>query len=63
MEGMFTNTPSFNGDLSLWNVSRVVSMKKQFRQATSFNGDLSRWDVRNLTDMEQMVIDIDFIFL
>lgn len=61
MEGMFTNTPSFNGDLSLWNVSRVVSMKKQFRQATSFNGDLSRWDVRNLTDMEQMVIDMDFV--
>jgi surface protein len=55
MEGMFANTPSFNGDLSLWNVSRVTTLRRIFRQATSFNSDISNWDVSRVTDMTQMV--------
>ena len=55
MEGMFLNTPSFNGDLSLWNVSMVTNMRKAFRQATSFNSIMLQWDVSRVTDMTEMV--------
>lgn len=54
MEGVFAGANSiFNGDISRWNVSSVVSMWGMFAHS-QFNGDVSQWnvsDVWELTDM------------
>ncbi len=44
---------SFNGDISLWDVSNVTTMRAMFYQS-QFNGDISLWNVSNVTDMEGM---------
>jgi hypothetical protein len=36
---------SFNGGLSMWDVSKVTTMKWTFLRAEAFNGDISKWDV------------------
>ena len=36
MSSMFWGAASFNGDISKWNVSRVINMDNMFRRATSF---------------------------
>ena len=41
MNSMFKEAPSFNSDISKWDVSRVTYMGGMFRRATSFN----RWDI------------------
>ena len=51
MRYMFYDAPSFDGDLSGWNVSRVTDMAGTFWGASSFDGDLSGWDVSRVTDM------------
>jgi len=38
----------FNGDISRWNTSNVISMSSMFAQAYSFQGDLSQWDTSNV---------------
>ena len=53
MQRMFTDTPSFDGDLSGWDVSSVTDMSRTFR-ASSFNGDVSSWNVSGVTDMASM---------
>ena len=54
MDGIFAGVNRvFNGDISRWNVSSVVSMWGMFAHS-QFNGDVSRWnvsDVWELTDM------------
>ena len=45
---------SFNGDISLWDVSNVENMNEMFKTATKFNGDISKWDVGKVTDMSWM---------
>jgi len=57
MQLMFANANSFNGDLSNWNVSKVVNMKFMFFSANSFNGDLSNWNVSNVRSMYHMFYD------
>jgi len=39
------NSIAFEGDFSLWNVSRGTSFFAMFGGASSFNSDLSLWDV------------------
>jgi surface protein len=39
----------FNGDLSMWDVSKVTTMKWTFLNAQAFNGDISKWDVSKVT--------------
>merc|ERR1712224_487649 len=46
--------PSFNGDLSKWDVSKVTNMGYMFISASSFNADISKWDVSKVTRMESM---------
>lgn len=41
---------NFIGDISEWDVSNVVNMRKMFR-FSCFNGDLSQWDVSRVEDM------------
>jgi surface protein len=57
MSFMFYNTPSFNGDLSNWNVTNVTDMSYMFPFASSFNGDLSNWNVANVTNMSYMLTE------
>ena len=45
---------SFNGDISQWDVSRVIAMYGMFGYASSFTGDISKWDVSSVTDMSLM---------
>ncbi len=42
---------SFNGDISIWDVSKVTSMYYTFFMAKAFNGDISKWDVAKVTTM------------
>merc|ERR1719398_118891 len=51
---MFMGVPSFNADISRWDVSRINRMDGMFEGATSFNADISGWDVHNVTDMNGM---------
>ena len=45
--------PSFNQDLSSWNVSKVTNMQEMFWNS-QFDNDISTWDVSNVTNMAKM---------
>ena len=51
---IFINKSSFNGDISLWDVSSVTNMNNMFAIANAFNGDISGWDVSSVTNMSSM---------
>ncbi len=51
MRYMFYDAPSFDGNLSGWDVSRVTDMAGTFWGASSFDGNLSGWNVSRVTDM------------
>ena len=53
MRHMFANT-NFNGDISEWDVSGVITMRNMFWASPSFQGDLSKWDVSRVADMDRM---------
>ncbi len=54
IDQMFYGCKNFNGDLSGWDLSKIVSMKSVFNQATKFNGNLSSWDVSNVESMSSI---------
>jgi surface protein len=43
---------NFNGDFSMWDVSKVAQMESTFYNAYAFNGDISKWDVSKVTIMQ-----------
>ena len=47
----------FNGDLSMWDVSKVTDMFGMFAHASWFNGDISAWDVSSVISMNRMFYD------
>ncbi|MDG1721216.1 MAG: BspA family leucine-rich repeat surface protein, partial [Bacteroidia bacterium] len=51
--------PSFNQDISSWDVSDVTNMNSMFA-GTDFNQDISNWDVSSVTFMEDMFAGTDF---
>jgi len=53
-------TNNFNQDISSWDVSNVLSMKKLFWMNTEFDFDLSSWDVSNVVYMEGMFFGTSF---
>ncbi len=57
MSLMFKDKYTFNGDISLWDVSSVTNIGAMFRSARAFNGDLSGWDVSSVTNMANMFTD------
>ncbi len=54
MSSIFYNKPEFNGDISLWDVSKVTNMYRILSAVPEFNGDISLWDVSKVTNMNQM---------
>ncbi|MGI9255451.1 MAG: BspA family leucine-rich repeat surface protein, partial [Salinispira sp.] len=54
MSEIFFNESTFNGDISLWDVSLVMNMTSMFQGASAFNGDISLWDVSSVTDISGM---------
>ncbi|CAB9500569.1 Mycoplasma protein of unknown function, DUF285 [Seminavis robusta] len=46
-----TNVATFNGDVSMWDVSGVTSMNSVFLNAAAFNVPLNNWVVSSVTDM------------
>ena len=40
----------FNGDISKWDVSSLISMQYMFH-TSCFNGDISNWNISNVRDM------------
>ncbi|NME69782.1 BspA family leucine-rich repeat surface protein [Flammeovirga aprica] len=54
MSYTFSGSRQFNGDVSLWDVSHVESMRSAFVRAESFNQDLSNWDVSQVKNMRFM---------
>ena len=46
----------FDGDISQWNVSNCMNMKKMFSHA-QFNGDLNSWKVSKLCNTKNMFFD------
>jgi hypothetical protein len=47
MNSMFARAISFNGDVSTWDVSRVVDFSAMFRESSNFNRNLSSWNTNN----------------
>ena len=55
MSNMFYKAESFNSDLLLWNVRKVVNMRAMFHTAKSFKIDpRSRWTISQVSDINQM---------
>ena len=57
MEGMFSNSTSFNGDMQDWDTSNVTNMSYMFDNATAFSGggNISLWDISSVETMEDML--------
>jgi len=54
MSAMFGGCENFNGDVSQWDVSRVIDMSGMFFKAFLFDSAISNWDVSAVTDMSSM---------
>jgi surface protein len=50
---LFNGSTIFNGNVSDWDVSKVIYMQSLFR-LTTFNGDISSWDVSSVNNMQIM---------
>jgi surface protein len=48
----YTAMRSFNGDVSMWDVSKITTLFNTFRQASVFNSDISKWDVSKVTTIK-----------
>ena len=49
--GLFHNKPSFNDDISDWNVASVSTMFRLFQLQMSFNQNVGGWNVASVTDL------------
>jgi Mycoplasma protein of unknown function, DUF285 len=53
---MFDGALSFAQDVSNWNVRKIVTAYRMFRDAISFQGNgLERWDLQSVTNVDEMV--------
>ncbi len=53
------NLNDFNGNISDWDVSKVVNMSEMFTHS-KFNGDISEWNVSKVENMGGMFYDSKF---
>lgn len=56
MHALFAHEHTFNGDVSGWDMSSVITTHRMFLGAHAFNGDLSAWDTSSVTDMYGMFL-------
>lgn len=58
MSGLFggrtKEIEEFNGDISHWDTSNVITMERMFTGTRSFNQDISLWDVSKVINMSEM---------
>ena len=54
MSEIFLNEITFNGDISSWDTSNVITMYYMLTSASFFNQDISDWDTSNVKDMRHM---------
>ncbi len=57
LDDLFKNESTFNGNITNWNVSNVISLKSLFEGAASFNQDLNDWNVSNVEDVTGMFMN------
>jgi surface protein len=50
----FASANAFTGDISTWDVSRVVSFGQAFYRNSGFNGNLSAWNTSSAIAMDEM---------
>ena len=51
---------NFNGEISKWDVSNVVSMNRMFFWCVPLSSDISKWDVSNVKAMKEMFTRSNF---
>ena len=56
MSDLFSNTPSFNSDISSWDTSNVTNMNYMFSNASAFNRNIRHWDVYKLSSKPEKPI-------
>lgn len=49
ISGIFRDCTLFNGDVTSWDVSKILNLGSTFRDCPAFNQDISGWDVSNVT--------------
>jgi len=54
MKELFKGNPTFNTNISSWDVGSVTTMEGMFEGATSFNKDISNWETNNVKNMNKM---------
>jgi len=62
MQAMFQNATSFNGDITTWDVSGVISgnqFREMFLGASSFNQPIGSWNMSNATNVSRMLNNAD----
>jgi len=59
MEGLFVSALSFDGDISMWDMSSVIDTCGMFYKADKLNSDISNWDVSNVLYMDAMFYDAE----
>ena len=59
MSFVFLHNPTFNGDISKWNVRKVTNMRAMFAES-EFNGDISEWYVSCVENMRAMFAESEF---
>jgi len=55
MSNMFVNS-KFNGDISMWDVSNVLTMESMFSNS-KFNGNISDWNTKHVMNMSWMFMN------
>ena len=54
MKFLFNYNSTFNGNITGWNVSKVIDMSHMFAYATSFNQPIGKWKFPKVENMSNM---------
>ena len=54
MKAMFKGATLYNGDISYWNVAKVIDFSELFASTGGFNQDIGGWNTSSATQMDEM---------